>query len=88
MAREDVLRIEIVHATRDEQVVCALEVPRGATVIDAVRRSGATADEGTAFGIYGRRVRADTLLEDGDRVEIYRPLVADPKVARRRRVKR
>jgi len=39
-------------------------------------------------GIFGRRVELDAPLRDGDRVEIYRPLVADPREARRRRVKR
>ena len=65
-------------------------MPAGATAGDAVARSGLVATHridlgATRLGIRGRRVDADTVLADGDRVEICRPLVADPKDARRMR---
>lgn len=70
-----------------------LEVPPGTTVLNAVERASASAELGVAdparvaFGVYGRRCPPDTLLADGDRVEIYRPLVADPKTLRRLRAR-
>jgi putative ubiquitin-RnfH superfamily antitoxin RatB of RatAB toxin-antitoxin module len=63
----------------------------GATVADAIQRSGIAArlpDADIArapVGIFGKRVSRDTTLGDGDRVELYRRLIADPKAARRRR---
>ena len=58
----------------------------GATVRGALSAAGVRAEHGAA--IYGRRVPLDTQLADGDRVEILRPLAADPKEARRRRALR
>ena len=64
----------------------SLNLPAGATVRDALAASGFEPRlEGHAFGIFGKRVELDRRLNDGDRVEIYRPLVLDPKEARRRR---
>jgi putative ubiquitin-RnfH superfamily antitoxin RatB of RatAB toxin-antitoxin module len=60
----------------------SLELPAGATVRDALAASGF---EGRACGVFGKRVELDHRLNDGDRVEIYRPLALDPKEARRRR---
>jgi len=64
--------------------VVAVRLPAGATVRDAVAASGLAVDW-SAVGIFGRRVAAEAPVSDGDRVEIYRPLVNDPKEARRRR---
>ena len=61
----------------------SLNLPAGATVRDALAASGL---EGHACGIFGKRVTLDRKLAEGDRVEIYRPLVMDPKEARRQRV--
>ena len=63
-----------------------VELPEGATVREALQAAGMK--EGAALGIYGRRVAADTRLAHGDRVEIYRPLVLDPKERRRERARR
>ena len=63
----------------------------GATVQDAVRQSAVLEEAGgidladCRLGIYGKLKTLDTVLREGDRVEIYRPLMADPKDARRRR---
>ena len=91
MAPEDALEVEVVYAGATEQIVIALSVPRGCTVAEAILRSGIsqrcpTTESGSAaVGVYGKAVPADTVLCDGDRVEIYRPLIADPKQARRQR---
>lgn len=88
------LRVEIVYALRDRQVLLAFEVEGGTTARQAVERSGILQrfpeiDLARAgMGIFGRVVSPDTPLRDGDRVEIYRPLIADPKDARRTRAGR
>jgi putative ubiquitin-RnfH superfamily antitoxin RatB of RatAB toxin-antitoxin module len=56
-----------------------------ATVADALQAAGLAWQEGQACGIWGRVCDAATLLHHGDRVELYRPLTVDPKVARRER---
>ena len=87
------LRIEVAYALREEQVLITLEVAEGTTALQAVERSGILRRfpdldlAGTPIGIFGRVVGPGALLKDGDRVEIYRPLVADPKDARRTRAR-
>lgn len=79
------LRVEVIEAwpARNERV--QLELEEGATVAMAVAAAGRRAAR--MVGIHGRRVALDARLADGDRVEIYRPLNADPKEARRRRAR-
>ena len=94
MSAKTLLRIEVAYALREEQVLLVLEMPEGTTARQAVERSGilqrfpeidlARAD----LGIFGRVVSANTPLGNGDRVEIYRPLVADAKQARQARARR
>jgi putative ubiquitin-RnfH superfamily antitoxin RatB of RatAB toxin-antitoxin module len=79
------LRVEVIHATPERADVRVLELEEGATVGSALAAAGMAAPHGA--GIHGRRVPLDAALADGDRVEIYRPLLADPKAARRRRVR-
>jgi len=87
------LRIEVVHAVPTRQTVVTVEVPQGATVRDAVLASGIVEAAGLAnvdldrVGIWNRIANAGTVLTDGDRVELHRPLTADPKEARRRRAR-
>ena len=88
------IRVEVVYALRDEQVLVAVEVEEGTTARQAIERSGIArrfpeidAERGP-MGIFGRLTAPDTPLREGDRVEIYRPLLADPKEARRRKAKR
>ncbi len=84
----------MVYALPQAQQLVALELAEGATVRAALEASGlliGIAAAGLArlrFGIYGKLVGLERLLRDGDRVEILRPLAADPKEARRRRVQR
>jgi hypothetical protein len=88
------LRIEVVYAKRDRQEVVLVELDEGARAIDAIRESrlGLLHPEIDAVnpstGIFGRRVAPETSLRDGDRVEIYRPLLIDPKAARRAKAKK
>jgi uncharacterized protein len=79
------MKIEVVYALPQAAEVVSVQLPAGATVGDAVAASGL---QGEAYGVYGKKVSRSCLLKDGDRVEIYRPLQADPKEARRRRVKK
>jgi len=80
------IRVEVVYAMRGAFDVVTVELPAGATVRDALAAAGMK-ERGAALGIFGRRVAAETPLADGDRVEIYRPLLADAKEQRRRRAK-
>jgi len=85
------LRIEVACALPEEQVLISLEVGEGTTVLQAIERSGILArfpdvELGHGrVGVFGVIVPLETLLRDGDRVEIYRPLVSDPKDARRKK---
>jgi uncharacterized protein len=89
MEADDRIRVEVVYALAHEQAVVALSVSPGATVEDAIELSGLrerfSDARGLPAGVHGKVVAGDTLLKDGDRVEIYRPLIADAKQARRRR---
>lgn len=87
------LAVEVVYAARGEQVLLSLEVRPGATVREAIEQSGITQSfpgldpAHSKIGIFGKLVNLETVLRTGDRVEIYRPLIADPKDARRQRVR-
>ncbi len=86
------MNVTVVWATAQVQDVVPVELPPGATVADAVARSGLVAQYGLdpaqiGFAIFGRRARADATLADGDRVELTWPLIVDPKVARARRAR-
>ena len=88
------MRIEVVYALPDRQELIAVDLPSGAILSDAVMASGLQQkypdiEAGvTPAGIFGKRADWDAALEDGDRVELYRALIADPKEQRRRRVRR
>ncbi len=85
------LKIEIVLAFREQQWVQNHLVPSGTTVLELVAESGILAAlpdmklSDFALAIYGRIVKPEHELCDGDRVEILRPLTIDPKQARHRR---
>jgi uncharacterized protein len=88
-ARGDQVRVSVVYALPDRQVLVELELPQSATVADAVARSGLVqqfpdiASRPLACAIYGRPVADSHGLQGGDRVEILRPLQIDPKESRR-----
>jgi hypothetical protein len=81
------LRVEVVWALPGRQRVVRVELDQGATAADAVTASGLGARP-AALGRHGKRIEPGTLLEEGDRVELLRPLAADPREARRRRARR
>ena len=90
---QDHIEVEVAYALPRTQSVVTLKVPVGTTVGEAIARSGiavrpAGGDWNTvAGGICGKRTSLATVLQEHDRVEIYRPLIADPKQARRKRAR-
>lgn len=91
MARS--MQVEVAYARPERQWVIAVEVPEGATAYDAVLASGLLSQcpeidlDTMPMGIFGVRIKTatTTILRPGDRVELYRPLTADPKESRRSR---
>jgi len=94
MNPEPDIEIEVACATPQRQSVVRLTVPRGCTVGEAVERSGVLREfpelspDGLKMGVFGSLRKPEDPLEPGDRVELYRPLIADPKQARRQRAKK
>lgn len=88
------IQVEVAYALPDEQVILELEVAEGTTAIDAARQSGVCDRfegidlENSKFGIFAKVVAPTQVLCAGDRVEIYRPLIADPKEVRKARAAR
>ena len=85
------IRVEVIYARPGGADVVTVRLPPGAVVRDALSAAGMAArhpeiDPGSV-GIFGKRVRPDAPLADGDRVEIYRPLALDPKERRRQRAR-
>jgi uncharacterized protein len=85
------LQVEVAYAEPLRGIVKGYRLAPGATVADALRLAALDPDfagvdlANSALGIFGRPAQPDHALRDGDRIEIYRPLAADPKVARRLR---
>ena len=86
--------VEIIYLTPEREESLHLAVPPGTTIADLFANATVRARFDAAWldlssvGVYGKRVAADYVLEAGDRVELYRPLRADPKEARRLRARR
>lgn len=87
----DSIHIEVAYARPERQEVVHLTLPAGSTIRQAIEASGllqnhADIDLAKAkVGIYSKLARPDTVLREKDRVEIYRPLIADPKEVRKQR---
>lgn len=87
----DAIHVELVYALPEQQSLVRIQVGEGATVEDAIRASGLLEafpeiDLGrNKVGIFSKLVKLDEKVRDRDRVEIYRPLIADPKEVRRKR---
>ncbi|MEP6634394.1 MAG: RnfH family protein [Luteimonas sp.] len=79
------MRIELVRAWPRRHEIAELVLPDGAIVADALAAADADVTEIDGYAVFGVRVKIDTPLRDGDRLELLRPLQADPKEARRRR---
>ncbi len=84
-------KYEVAYALPDEQIIMEVSGAEGMTVEEAVRQSGILDHypeidlQQNKFGIFGKAAKLDATLYPGDRVEIYRPLIADPKEVRRKR---
>ena len=94
MAESNKIQVEVAYAKLDEQVIIPLDVDAGTTLEEAIQQSGIlelypeidlTKNK---TGIFGKIAKADTELREKDRVEIYRPLIADPKESRRKRAEK
>ena len=88
----DRIGVEVAYADPQRQILRKVELPSGATAADAIAVSKLAEEvsgiDTMKLGIFSKPVSAQTVLRDGDRVEIYRPLKADPKESRRRRAER
>lgn len=85
------IQIQVVYALTDKQELISLQMPAGSTVQQAVEASGLLTKypeidlARNKLGVFAKLAKADTPLRDRDRVEIYRPLIADPKAVRKQR---
>jgi putative ubiquitin-RnfH superfamily antitoxin RatB of RatAB toxin-antitoxin module len=89
---DPLLHVEVAYAEPARVIIKVLRLAPGSCAADALRLAAGDADFAgvdlttATIGIYGKVIRADHVLQEGDRIEIYRPLAADPKSARRARV--
>jgi putative ubiquitin-RnfH superfamily antitoxin RatB of RatAB toxin-antitoxin module len=87
----DDIHVEVIYALPAQQPLLKVRLAEGATVEDAIRASGVLEDfpeidlAKNKVGIFSKLVKLDEKVRDRDRVEIYRPLIADPKEVRRKR---
>lgn len=85
------VNVEIAFATPDRQAVVRVTLPKGTSVAEALRASAFAERfpdfdfDAASVGIWGQVVSRDSLVRDGDRIEVYRPLQRDPREARRER---
>jgi putative ubiquitin-RnfH superfamily antitoxin RatB of RatAB toxin-antitoxin module len=90
MASEEI-QVYVIYATAQDEFIHPMRVATGTTVGQAIEASGVLAQfpeinlVTQPVGIYGKKKTLDTVLRERDRVEIYRPLLADPKDSRRKR---
>jgi len=88
------ISVEVVYALPDKQYQRYVKVEQGSTVEQAIRESGLLELRreidlaSNKVGVYSRPVKLDDVINEGDRIEIYRPLIADPKELRRQRAER
>ena len=94
MADAGKILVEVAYAKEDEQVIIPLNVDTGTTLEQAIQLSGILEQfpeidlAQNKTGLFGKIAKADTELREKDRVEIYRPLIADPKESRRKRAEK
>ncbi len=87
----ETINVEVAYATPEKQLIRKVNVDKGTTLGAAIVQSGIMMDfpeldlENARVGIFGKQAKMTVVLDDGDRVEIYRPLIADPKEVRRQR---
>ncbi|MDH5484341.1 MAG: RnfH family protein [Gammaproteobacteria bacterium] len=91
MSESETITVEVAYATPERQLILQQSVPVGITAEQAIQSSGILEEfpeidlAKSKMGIFGKLSKPDTALIAGDRVEIYRPLIADPKEVRRKR---
>jgi len=84
------MKVGIAYALPTRQVWFDVDLPDGATIKDAIERSGILKQfpdidlEKQKVGVFSKVSKLDTALEDGDRVEIYRPITCDPKMLKKK----
>ena len=84
-------RYEVAYALKEKQVILTVDTDKELTVIEAVNLSGILEafpelkEQKLKLGVFGKLAKETEVLYPGDRVEIYRPLIADPKEARKKR---
>lgn len=94
MSEHSTIKVEVAYALPEKQAILEVEVAEGTTVLEAARLSGITGKfegvdlDNAKFGIFGKVSAPTQVLRAGDRVEIYRPLIADPKEVRKARAAR
>ncbi|MFO1372736.1 MAG: RnfH family protein [Candidatus Competibacteraceae bacterium] len=90
-AKPTTIRVEVAYARPDEQRITAVEMPEGATLEQAIIQSRIQEQfpeiqlKTAKIGVFGKLSKLSATLRAGDRVEIYRPLLADPKEVRKKR---
>lgn len=90
MPQENIL-VEVAYASHERQKMLVVKLPAGSTAEEAISKSGILAEfpeidlAVNKVGIFSKACKLDTVLRDKDRIEIYRPLIADPKEVRRQR---
>lgn len=86
------MHIEIVYGLKEEQYLYGMDVPEGTTVAQAIEDSPLLKQhpeiEVNQVGIFAKLVKMETVLKEGDRIEIYRPLKIDPRKRRREKVEK
>lgn len=88
------LTVEVAYALPKQQSLLTLSVLPGSTVLQVIEQSGILQQypdidlNQQKIGVWSRPVKQDEMVKDGDRIEIYRPLIADPKDLRRRRAEK
>ena len=94
MTQDNKIHVEVAYALPERQTILELEVEEGTTALEAARQSGVAEKfqgidlENDKLGIFGKAVSPTQVLRAGDRVEVYRPLIADPKEVRKARAAR
>ncbi len=91
MTENKMIKIEVAYALPDEQVIISVEVTEGTTIEQAIQFSTVIEKfpeinlDALKVGIFGKLKKRNQALRAGDRIEIYRPLIADPKEVRKKR---
>lgn len=94
MQINNLITVEVFYANAEKQFLQEVEIPKNAKAIDAIQRSTVLQQfpeidlTKNQIGIFSKKINLDTELIIGDRIEIYRPLLIDPKEARKNRAQK